>query len=189
MKTLEDIKLIDTMPDSISKDEKVKAAAEALDPKLQLIAKQADIVSIYLNLNNLSNEVLNHLAVQFDLSVWRDSWPLSLKRSVIKTAITDKRKKGTLSAVKKALESLGSACSIVEWWQQTPEGTPGTFKIYATQSEYEGVISDQLQEDIIAMVDDVKPASRHYDLVLTQSLKGNIGIYGHLRTLTVCRLS
>jgi phage tail P2-like protein len=183
MKTLDDIKLKDTLPESIAKDENVSAAAEALDPQLKLVAEKVDIPALYVNIDNLSSDVLDHLALQYDISVWRDSWPVALKRSVLKTAISDKRKKGTLGAVKKALESLGSAASVVEWWQTNPKGTPHTFTIYATQSKIEGIIDAEMQEDLIAMLDDAKPLRSHYNFVVQTQVNSGIGVYGCLRVV------
>lgn len=184
MKTLNDVKLSDLLPDSISKDEGVSAAAEAIDPQLKAIADKADLPSIYASIDNLPSLVLDHLAVQYDVTVWRDSWPISLKRSVLKTAISDKRKKGTVSAVKAALASISSAAEIVEWWQTNPKGTPHTFSIFATQSKIEGVVDAEMQEDLFALIDDAKPLRSHYSFVLQDSLNGGINITGCMRVLT-----
>lgn len=183
MKTLDGVKLKDLLPDSIAKDGNVEASSEAIDPHLKFIAEHSGIPSIYIDIDNLSSVALDHLAKQYDISVWRDGWNVSLKRSVLKTAIADKRKKGTIGAVKKALQSLGSAASIVEWWQTTPKGEPHTFTIYATQPEFDGVIPAEMQEDIIGMIDDAKPLRSHYNFVVSQDYRGGIGVYGCVRVL------
>lgn len=188
MKTLDDVKLVDIMPDSISKDKNMSAAAEAIDKQLRKVAEKVDIGSLLANIDILPSLVLDHMAAQYDVSVWRDSWPINLKRSVLKAALVDKRKKGTRGAVLKALESIGSAATIVEWWQTTPKGTPHTFKIYATLSKMDGVISDELQEDLIKQIDDAKPLRSHYDLILSTTLDGGVGVYGCMRAMTIARL-
>ena len=184
MKTLDDTKLIDTLPSSISKDEKVAASTEALDPQFKRIAEKVDIPSLYLNIDRLPSKALDHLATQYDVTVWRDSWNDTLKRNVLKQAISDKRKKGTLSAVKKAVESLGSAVEIVEWWQKTPKGEPYTFTITATLNMSPDVVTDEMQEDLMSMIDDAKPLRSHYDFILQRGIKGGIGIYAHMRAIT-----
>lgn len=184
MKTTEDIKLKDTLPDSLTKDENISACAEALDPQLKKIAQNSDIPALYVNIDKLPSRALDHLAMQYDISVWRDNWPLNLKRSVLKNALSDKRKKGTKAAVIQALESIGSSASIVEWYQKTPKGEPHTFTVYATLSEMEGVFTDDQQEDLLGLIDDAKPLRSHYEFVLQTVLKGGIGTYGCLRVLT-----
>lgn len=183
MKTLNDVHLKDLLPESIAKDGNVAACAEAIDPKLKLITEATDTPSIYVSIDNLSSIALDHLAKQYDVSVWRDSWNVELKRSVLKTAISDKRNKGTLGAVKEALKSLGAAAIVEEWWQTTPKGTPHTFTIYVTQQEFEGVIPSEMQEDVISMIDDAKPLRSHYRFVVVQNANGSFGACGFIRAL------
>lgn len=188
MKTLDDAKLKDLLPDSIAKDGNVEASAEAIDPQLKLISENADIPSIYVYIDKLGSIALDHLAKQYDVEPWRDSWNVTLKRNVLKTAIADKRKKGTRFAVKQALESLGSAASIVEWFEKEPKGEPHTFTVYATQPEYGDVIPAEMQEDLLIMVDDAKPLRSHYNFVLQESFKGNLGLHGFSRQLAYSRV-
>nr|DAH50782.1 MAG TPA: tail protein [Caudoviricetes sp.] len=184
MKTLDDVVLSDLLPDSISKDENVKAAAEAIDPQLRAVSENVDIPSIYVNIDKLSSGVLDHLAKQYDVTVWRDSWTVSLKRSVLKTAISEKRTKGTKAAIIDALASISSAATIVEWWETNPKGTPHTFTINATQSKIEGVIDEEMQEDLFALIDDAKPLRSHYKFVLQQNASGGINVYGCMRAIS-----
>lgn len=185
MKTLDDILLEDILPENLAKDGTVKAASVAIDPQLTAVSQAVDLPSIYSNINSLSSLALDHLAVQYDVRVWRDTWPLSLKRSVLNTAIADKSKKGTLSAVKQALESLGSSAKVVEWWQETPKATPHTFKIYATQALIEGVIRSELQEDIIKAIYDAKPMRSHFTFTIQENIEGEFCAFGYLRVQAV----
>lgn len=80
---LEKVVLDDLLPDSIAKDEGVAAAAKAIDPQLQIASGFVDIPSIYVSIDRQSSTALDHLATQYDVSVWRDTWPLAVKRSVV----------------------------------------------------------------------------------------------------------
>lgn len=188
MKTIDDIKLIDIMPDSIAKDENVCAAATAIDKQLCDMAANVDIGAVIANIDNLPSGVLDHIAAQYDVSPWRDKWTIELKRSSLKFALLLKRKRGTRGALLRAVGSLGAAASIVEWWETNPKGTPHTFKIYATLPQITGSLPAEAQEDLIRQIDDVKPFRSHYDFVLSQSVAGGIGGYGCVRTLTVARV-
>lgn len=183
MKSLDDIELLDLIPDSIGKDKTVQGAAQAIDPQLRVIAPYLAYPSILARLDELESGQLDHLAVQFDVTVWRDSWPVDLKRSVLKTAIKEKRLKGTVKAVKDALASLGSAAHIVEWWQENPQATPHTFKVYATQAELNGVISAEMQEDVIDAVYDAKPLRSHFEFIVQERGTGTLNICGVVRAL------
>ena len=91
MKTIEDIKLKDTMPHSISGDANVSAMAEAIDTLLQREGERVDFPAFYSRLDKLHGIVLDHLAKQFNISPWRDYWSENLKINVIKASIAAKR--------------------------------------------------------------------------------------------------
>lgn len=188
MKDLENITLADLLPDSIAKDKKVDASAKAIDPQLKLMTLALDLPALYVSIDKLSSTQLDHLATQYDVSVWRDSWPIDLKRSALKASIADKRKKGTLGAVKRAIASIGSAGTVTEWWQEEPKGTPHTFRIYATQAQHEGVIDDELQEDLIALIDDAKPLRSHYNFVIQHLLQSGMNACAFIRTATYAKI-
>ena len=187
MKTIDDVSLIDIMPGSISRDKNVASAATAIDNQLRALAGYVDIGTLIANIDRLPGGVLDHMAMQYDVSVWRDSWSVETKRSVLKNSLSDKRKRGTRGAVVAALASLGSSASIVEWWQESPRGTPHTFKIYATLPKTGG-IDAEVQEDLIKMIDDAKPLRSHYDFILQQSVDGGVGVCAYIRPLTVARI-
>lgn len=188
MKNLDNSTLGDLLPDSIAKDAQVSAAAKAIDPQLRLLASKVDVPAIYASIDKLTSSQLDHIAVQYDLDVWRDSWPVTLKRSILKVAISIKRKVGTVGAVKEALASIGSAATIVEWWQTEPKGEPHTFTIYATQSEIEGTIDEEMQKDLMAMIDDAKPLRSHYKFVMQNQAKTGINFYACIRPCVYARL-
>ena len=164
MTEINDVKLSQLIPENLNRDVNVKACADALDPQLQEIALNVDAPSIYLHLDSLTSEQLDHMATQWDASVWRQSWPVEIKRNVINNVIRDKRKKGTLLAVKNAIESIGIIISITEWWQETPKATPHTFKVVASLSDFD------------------------YDFIIETRHSGKIGIIGNCRKLSYSRV-
>lgn len=187
-KELKDVRLSDLLPDSIAHDPDVKHSAESIDAQLLDMAAAVDLPSIYVSIGKLTSRQLDHVAYGWDASVWRDSWPISLKRSVLKNVICEKRKRGTLRAVKDAVSSIGSAATIEEWWQQEPKGTPHTFTIYATLAKIDGTLDTEMQEDLFGLIDDAKPVRSHYDFVLIRRLDGQIGMAGALRPVTYARI-
>lgn len=181
MKTLDDVSLLDILPEGLE----VKDEARAIDPQLRAIDTDAPL--IYTSIDALSSGILDHLAAQYDVAVWRDDWPDNVKRSVLKTAIADKSRKGTVASVKNSLSSLWSAVSIKEWWQYG--GAPHTFKIFVAQSKIEGHVAADVQEDILAAVDDAKPARSLYDFIIVQPLDGVLNMCGIVRSATYARIT
>lgn len=188
MTEIKDVKLSEIIPENLVKDSNVKASAEALDPSLQEVSRNVDIPSIYVRINSLTSEQLDHMAAAWDASVWRQSWPIQIKRRILNNVILEKRKRGTLGAVKKAIETIASFTSLTEWWQETPKGTPHTFKVIASLNNYEGVLESDLQEDLFGLIDDAKPVRSHYDFILQKRYSGEIGAIGLYRKLAYARV-
>lgn len=189
MKTLQDITLGDLLPDSISSDQQVKQSAEAIDPELKTVSGFLLLGAVLANVDKLTSTQLGHIAYSFDLTTWRDYWPLSQKRQVAKTVVAQKCRMGTLSAVKKVLESLGSAVSITEWWQKTPKGAPHTFEVVASIGAISGGLSANAQEDFFRLLDEAKPVRSHYTFTAVQSLLGNLQVSGSIRSASFARCS
>lgn len=173
MKTISDFSVKDLLPHGIGADKQVQAAADALDPQLREIGRTADAVSIYTNIGALTHEMLDALAVQFDATNWKDNWKINVKQSVLKTIIVNKRKVGTLKAVREAIGSLGNKARIVEWFNETPKGKPHTFNIYLLFGGNETDITD----DIIRAINLAKPARSHFAFIVQESgsTKANTG--------------
>ena len=161
MKTLNDVVLADMLPASIAKDENVDAAAQAIDLELKNIVPDTRLPLIYARIDELTSQQLDHVAMGYNFTVWRDTWPIALKRSVVKQIIALKSRMGTLSAVRLALESMGAAVQITEWWQESPKGKPHTFKVNVALSQIEGTLTSELQEDFFALLNEAKPVRSH----------------------------
>ena len=185
---IKDVKLSQLIPENLVKDSNVKASADALDKPLQEVSGKVDIPSIYIRLDSLTSEQLDHMAAEWDASVWRQSWPIQIKRNVLNNVILEKRKRGTLKAVKKAIETIGSYTNITEWWEETPKGTPHTFKVIASLNHYDGVLESDLQEDLLGLINDAKPVRSHYEFILQIRYSGEIGAIGLYRKLAYARV-
>lgn len=189
MPSIENVNLYDLVPDNIRDDAQVKASIDAINGELQAVSALSYLPLIWSRIDELDGDTLDHLAWQLDSKIWRDAWPVSLKRSVIKTVIATKSKKGTRSAVTKSLESLGSAAVIQEWHELTPQGTPHTFEITVTVNDIPGQAGADTLNQITAQIDDTKAARSLYNLNLALQASNSIYLSGALRVVTHRRLS
>lgn len=180
--------LADLLPASIAADEQIDATVKALQAMTDDIIGRRGYPALYLRFNELTSGQLDHLAVMFDITTWRDSWPVELKRSVLNMIFGQKSRVGTLSAVREALSSLGAAVSVTEWWQTYPKGTPHTFAVEATLSEFFGVLTSELQEDLMGVLDESKPARSLYTFTLKTAERGGVAFVGVARSLSFRRL-
>lgn len=188
MKTLDDVSLSDLMPDSISGDPVVSASARSIDKELKLVAQGVDAPLIFSRIDELTSDQLDHLAASRNMTIWRDSWPVELKRSVAKQIIAQKARMGTLSAVKLALQSLGAAAVVTEWWEENPPAEAHTFKISVSLSEIDGTLTSEMQEDCFALLDDAKPVRSHYTFTLAINKQGGLKVGSVFRQAVSARI-
>lgn len=189
MKDLENLSMVESLPEAIAQDKSMQGLAFAFQRQFRKLAKHVDTGALFSNIDKMTSLQLDHLAVMFDLQIWRDQWPLQMKRSVMKTAFLLKRRVGTKSAIIEALESIGSASEIVEWWEMTPKGVPHTFDIIATLADIEGTLTNEMQEDLQLTIRDSKPARSHFNFILSVIQKGGVGLCGYARPLVTTRIS
>lgn len=182
---LADVKLAEVIPPSIAVDAKMRAIADAVDVELNKQPGLIKSIALWAQLNTLPSGVLDHLAWQFNVPVWRDSWPQSTKVSVLRTAIRDKSVVGTRGAVERAVESLGSAVQIVEWFEAIPQADPYTFEIIIDLNSIPGQADVETQDDLRRAVDAAKPARSHYRVILSLKLTGLFGMYATGRPAVV----
>lgn len=177
MKKINDNFISSTLPYSISKDRNLQTFSKLSDKALEHIIPHIDDGILLASLDTLSSGVLDHMAAQWRVKVWRDSWPVEIKRQVLKALITEKSRQGTLLAIKNSVASFGSAVAIKEWWQTEPKGVPHTFSLVLDQTELPGIITEELLDDIRRLIDDAKPVRSQYTVTIMQ--KGFVNVYRH----------
>ncbi len=135
-------------------------------------------------------QLLPWLAWAYSVDNWDASWPVAVRRSVIASAITVHRKKGTREAVATAVASFGAAISIREWWQTDPAGTPGTFEVTLALAEIDGAAPDaDYLNSVVTEVQRTKPLSRHFTFTQALESDGAVGLSAHARPVVYARLS
>lgn len=103
--------------------------------------------------------LLPYLAWAWSVDYWNYDWPESTKRAVVAAAFDVHRRKGTRAAIRRAIEPLGFAVDIVEWFAARPPAARGTFAMQVNVSN-EG-ISDDIYREVVRLIDETKPVSRH----------------------------
>lgn len=97
---------------------------------------------------------------------WDPAWLEATKRAVIANAIPTHKIKGTRGAVEAALSTVGVPVTIVEWWEDSPAATPGTFtvnvRLDSPSLDGEPVFTSARARQIRRVVDRTKRESQHY---------------------------
>ena len=141
----------------------------------------AELVNVPVPLRDLWNadrcpvNLLPFLAWACSVDRWDDAWPESIKRGTIKASYFIHKHKGTIAAVRRVVESLGYLIRITEWWQTTPLGAPGTFRLDV--GVLDTGITDAMFQEMERLIADAKPVSRHLTgLALYLESRGQVQI-------------
>lgn len=103
--------------------------------------------------------LLPYLAASWSVDRWDDNWPESTKRQVIANSYFVHSRKGTIGAIRRVVEPLGYLIRVLEWWQETPTATRGTFKLDI--GVLDTGITEAMYQELERLIADAKPMTRH----------------------------
>lgn len=109
-------------------------------------------------------DLLPWLAWGLGVRRWDATWPVDVRRGVVAGAIDQHRVRGTIGAVKAALDDIGAVYDIVE----RPGGAAHTMAIAIRNSNL--LLGTTDTATIKEYVDDAKRFSTHYTLTVSSSL-------------------
>jgi len=123
----------------------------------------SDISGLDVPLRDLWNpatcpvKFLPYLAWAFSVDRWDESWAEDVKRQVVRDAFFIHQHKGTISAVRRAVQPFGFLIRVIEWWKTGD--APGTFRLDVGVQE-QG-ITEETYAELERVISDAKPCSRH----------------------------
>ncbi|RNB72185.1 phage tail protein I [Brevibacillus panacihumi] len=145
---LQDVSLKkDILPPALANDPDVSAMASALDPELQLITQQIRDTLILSRIDELPEEVIEHLLWQFHITLNEGAAladTLQEKRELVKNALEIHRMKGTKAALERVLELLNMQGTISEWFEYG--GDPYHFRIDILDVSTRGITEDLIRQ-------------------------------------------
>lgn len=98
--------------------------------------------------------LLPWLAWEYAITWWDEGWTEEQKRSVIKSAAGVNKRRGTVSAVKRALAAVDYPCDVIEWFSDSPIAAPYTFRVVIHGNR----ISEETLARLARQVNDAKNA-------------------------------
>ena len=93
------------------------------------------------------------------VEVWDSAWTDEQKRAVIAASFESHRHKGTIGSMKSALGALGVSLRLVEWFEDTPQGPPYTFRLQADPGD--NVLGADFWRTVLSIVERTKNARSH----------------------------
>lgn len=95
---------------------------------------------------------------------WNDTWSEDRKRQAIASSFDLNRLRGFVPGVLLGLEIIGlSGCRHIEWHEEQPEATPGTFRVeLPVDSNLDVSLDASRQAEMIAVINRMKRRSQHF---------------------------
>lgn len=154
-KGLFEAELVDIFPE---KSIETRCLSYALYQAMHLVQTYTERLVVHKNLDNLPSNILDYLAMEKSLPYYDSSFPIDVKRQLLRDCYDDMASRGTTGAVEKMLRSIFASGSVVEWFDfTTGDKTPGYFDI-SIGNEY---IDQNSFARFVRILKDAKNVSRH----------------------------
>ena len=105
------------LPESLKKDPKIRAIAQAVAKEALAVSEEIKSVLIYCRIDELPEELIDILAYDMHVDWYDYSYPLDIKRDIVKSSVKVHKKMGTKYAVETALKSIYKTTTIKEWFE------------------------------------------------------------------------
>ncbi len=147
-----DIKLSQLLPTNYA-DEKLKALDSVISFSLHLLQKYLYNVNFTVNLDNVSETVIDYLACEYRTPYYDETLDLQTKRNLVKSTMLTYQKIGTTNIIKEYLNTLNEDADITEWYDYG--GNPYNFKAFLNVADNKE-IDENLLNDIRNKIEKIK---------------------------------
>lgn len=156
------------LPSILKEDERLSAAATALEKALSDLSCAASECLFLPRLDQLPSNVLDVLANQWHVDFYDVAMPDDIKRRLIRNSILDHRIKGTPGAVEKLMREIYMDAHILEWFEYGDK--PYFFKILQDVTDGDELTDVATLDRARAVVQETKNARswlRWFEFLLT----------------------
>lgn len=187
-----DVKLSDLLPSSFDTVE-IKALNNVVTFSLYLLQKYIDNANFTVNIDNVSEKIIDYLACEYRTPYYDEALDLKTKRNLVKSTMLTYQKIGTTNIIKEYLNTLNEEADVAEWYDYN--GNPYNFKIFLNISENREV-DEKLLNDIKNKIEKIKNVrssleaieilnSSNYDKKLSCSIAAGVQIETNIGTAMI----
>ena len=136
--------------------------------------------------------LLGVLAFGLAIDEWDDQWPTQVKRQVCKSAIEVHKHKGTVHAIRSALDALGATIDIEEWFENGGEPYTATLVAYAGRNlggDGSTLLTPELQTKLWRVVESAKNSRTHINFKVGVGSKSDLYVASAPVSLPVSRVT
>lgn len=152
------------LPGALRHDPKMIALARALTEQLLTVSGSMDNVLIYSRFEELPEDLVDILAYDMHVDWYDYSYPLQVKRDLVKNSVKVHKKMGTKYAMETALGSIWPKSEVEEWFNYG--GEPHHFRVVCDVTE------DRITASLAQLVKAIrmyKRLSSHLDGIVYQT--------------------
>lgn len=186
------VKLSDLLPSSFDTVE-IKALNNVVTFSLYLLQKYIDNANFTVNIDNVSEKIIDYLACEYRTPYYDEALDLKTKRNLVKSTMLTYQKIGTTNIIKEYLNTLNEEADVVEWYDY--DGNPYNFKIFLNNSDNKEV-DEKLLTDIKNKIEKIKNVrssleaieilnSSNYDKKLSCSIAAGVQIETNIGTAMI----
>lgn len=154
---LTDARLTDALPKTLAEQPWVQALAEASRKMRRRVMAYADRTRLFCDIDEASEEALDALAVELQTPLYKNDYPLTVKRQIVKNSMLYYIRSGTRGAVEELLADIYQGAEVEEWFKYG--GKPNYFRVAIDISRTTVPVAEMAPAELESWLYSVKRAS------------------------------
>lgn len=154
---LTDARLTDALPKTLAEQPWVQALAEASRKMRRRVMAYADRTRLFCDIDEASEEVLDALSVELQTPLYKNDYPLTVKRQIVKNSMLYYIRSGTRGAVEELLADIYQGAEAEEWFEYG--GKPNYFRVAIDISRTTVPVAEMAPAELESWLYSVKRAS------------------------------
>lgn len=154
---LTDARLTDALPKTLAEQPWVQALAEASCRMRRRVMAYADRTRLFCDIGEASEEALDALAVELQTPLYKNDYPLTVKRQIVKNSMLYYIRSGTRGAVEELLADIYQGAEVEEWFEYG--GEPNYFRVAIDISRTTVPVAEMTPAELESWLYSVKRAS------------------------------
>lgn len=154
---LTDARLTDALPKTLAEQPWVQALAEASRKMRRRVMAYADRTRLFCDIDEASGEALDALAVELQTPLYKNDYPLTVKRKIVKNSMLYYIRSGTRGAVEELLADIYQGAEVEEWFEYG--GKPNYFRVAIDISRTTVPVAEMAPAELESWLYSVKRAS------------------------------
>lgn len=154
---LTDARLTDALPKTLAEQPWVQALAEASRKMRRRVMAYADRTRLFCDIDEASEEALDALAVELQTPLYKNDYPLTVKRQIVKNSMLYYIRSGSRGAVEELLADIYQGAEVEEWFEYG--GEPNYFRVAIDISRTTVPVAEMTPAELESWLYSVKRAS------------------------------